>query len=149
MLVGKREAVRWSATEEEILIHSSPDEAMEEYLDARVFPDDGGVESLREQLHDIGDVVVQGYAHMEVSPQEVGEYALETVDECMLSDLANPDDSSTYWSEETKAAARAFGKAVLNDFYVWAMEPITTVTINALAWAEKYEAQWFVEKEAV
>lgn len=148
MLVGKREAVRWSATEQEILIHMTPNEAMEMHLDGYVFKgfQPSTPEELRVCLRDIGDVVVQGYAQLEISPKDVGNNALDSIDDCFC-ELMDPDGDATVWSEATKAAAREFGKAVLRDFYVWAMEPITSVTFNALAWAEEHEPQWFQPKE--
>ena len=148
MLVGKREAVLWSVIDADILYHTSPEDAMEEYLDGYEFS--GGnpetPEKLRECLRDLGDVLVSGYAPMEISPQAVGTYALDNVDD-QLCELMDPDGDATDWSDETKAAARAFGQAVLKDFRVWAMEPITLVKLNALAWAEKYEPQWFKPKD--
>ena len=126
----------------------TPDEALEDYLDGYVF--DGKQpttpEDLRVCLRDLGDVEVHGYAQLEISPSDVGTNALDGIDDCFC-ELMDPDGGATVWSEETKAAAREFGKAVLRDFDVWAMERITSVKVNALAWAEKYEAQWFKPKK--
>ncbi len=150
MLVSsKRTAERWSVPDAEILKHETLDEAVEAYLDGYRFsgsqPDTP--QELRACLRELGQISVTGYARGEVSARDAAKCALEEVGEWLDGEWGDPDGGPTLWSEETEAAARALGKSMMADFWVWSMEPITSERINALEWVERCAPHWVADSK--
>ncbi len=141
MLVGKRVTERWSVTDEEVLMHQDVHDAVEDYLDDLASPGDTP-ESIRQEMIDLGDITVTGYARREVSAKDIGEMALDGAAVWLGGEWGPPDGDMTMWSAATKRAALALGKAMQNDFSVWSMEAVETTTVNALEWVKENAGQW-------
>jgi hypothetical protein len=146
MLVSsKREVKRWSVRDEEVLRHETVDCAVEDFLDALDVP--GGEPLLRATLEEMGEIEVTGYAQVQIDISDLGERLLMDADD-RLAEFANPDDGGpTAFKADTCAAARQLAKLVLRDFWVWQMEPVTSIKVNALEWVEAYAPHWLKTKQ--
>ena len=126
----------WGLPDSERLVHSTPDEAIEEILDQASCP-----------LADYGEVVVVGYANVEPvwKAASILEDFLDRLDE----EYGDPDGDITEPTEAMKQAADAFVRAVLAEYQTWVCEPTgEQVRVDALKWAQEHRPDWLSAQES-
>lgn len=137
-----REAMFWSVGETETLTYFEVDDAVEAFLDD-MDVEDSSAQGLRTAFGEIGDVTVTGYAHEQPCVTDVAAYVVEDLLEYLGNNFGNPEDYGPEPTQEAKDAAQHFVKVVLDDYPLWICEPVDSVTLNALEWAERERPHWF------
>jgi hypothetical protein len=133
--IGTREeaekvCIYWACDEPEKLICTTPNDAIESYLE--------GVEKPPETVH------LAGYTRMPVafsgSPLD---YVLERLDE----DHGDPDGVPDDPTEKMKAAEAAFIAAVLAEYKGHWCEDVYHEDVNARGWLAEHDPEWLKEFE--
>lgn len=141
----KREAKFWSCDrDEEILTATSPDEAIEDYLDQ------WGAEDLREAVETNAELTVHGYAPMDVGPvsrwtSHWGPLSglLESIDEEYGNPYGDPDPPT----EAMLRAEESFVRAVIDEYESWSCEVVTEETVRIGDWVSQERPHWLEEME--
>lgn len=125
-----REIVFWDMDGNEYLSHSDKDEAIESILERNNQGD--------------GTLEICGFARrkkpgIDRFASELLDAAIEDLD-CNY-DLGSPDNASNS-TKEQMSAARAFAKAILDDYTPWACEIVTRQTIDVKAWIKENRPDW-------
>ena len=128
--------------------YTTQEDAIEGYLDG-VRLEKFLVEHDMQKEHWPETLECKGYARKEADFDgvllrgNVLEILLEHLD--CNEDLGSPDES-TKATKKMIEAERVFIKAVLDEYEVWACEPVETVTVNVKEWVEKNRPNWLVQK---
>lgn len=129
----------WGAHDDERLVYTSADDAIEAILDA--------LEPA--EFDEIGEVTVYGFQPMKPSPS-LGWDPLDILLEQLDEQHGDPEGDGTRPTEAMRAAEKVFIDAVLAEYESWACEPSgEIVTVNALEWVREHRPGWLTEKAAV
>lgn len=127
----------WGQDGDELLIHYSADEAIEDIIDGR-HPD---------PIDSIGKITVYEYEPRDVNGRYF--YPLEWMLEILDEEYGDPNDCGTEPTEKMKAAEKVFVDAVLSEYLPWTCEQSgKAVTVNALDWVRENRPDWLKDAEA-
>ena len=127
-----RKIVFWGDKEDEHLIHTDMDDAIESILD---------------DIKDLPETVeVCGFARRELISKGTSNHVLEHLLEHLDQEYADPDGS---YSDPTKGmieASDTFVAAVLKEYKVWACDLIKRETVNVQSWIKENRPDWLEEE---
>lgn len=122
----------WDATNAEVLMHTTMDEAIEAALDDM------------DACDQPDELVVRGMAPMRPSfgVRKATEVCEELLD-CLDEEFGDPYSHETQGpTEEMITAANALLNAVLGGYKSWACEEVCSVTVDVKEWIEKNRPDW-------
>lgn len=124
----------WSCGDEERLIHETPDEAIEAFIDD-CHPDD---------IEDIGEVTAYEFKRMDASGYLDAENIVRDCLDQLDEDLADPDGNNTMEPTKTMiSAAEKMIKVIESEYVSWAMEETgESVTVDAYEWVKENRSDW-------
>ncbi len=124
----------WDSDDEERLIHTDIDEAIESILD--------GTDKLPEKLE------ICGFARMELPGVEfLATDVLDRLLEGLDEDHGDPDGSYTSGTDKMKEAAVKFTATVLDEYVSWACEIVKRETVDVAAWVKENRPEWLEQEE--
>ena len=125
---------------DETLIHTDPDDAIEEALDKWLSPKVSVLEHLRSAVGET--ITVFAFKRRVVDDDEPdAERLLEDVLERLDEEYGNPDEASTP-TDAMRTAAETFCAAIRAEYHVWQCDGFAQAKVNVDAWVRDRRPDW-------
>lgn len=126
----------WGLEDDEQLIHTEMDDAIESILDGV-----DAVDALPKTIE------VCGFIHSEPNAKSEAAKILAQLLENLDKDYGDPGGAFTKATDGMKRAAKVFVITVLEEYTVWACELVKRETINVREWIKENRPDWLEEDD--
>jgi hypothetical protein len=136
---SNKEPKFWDCSNPDVLVHTNKYDAIEEYLDNLL-----EIGMSKEEMIRFLDfnLMVAGYAPMDVKFSEQWFSPLEDVLERLDEEFGDPDGERTEPTKKMKEAEEAFMKVILSEYVPWACDEICVEEVHALTWVKENTPEW-------